>query len=279
MHFFFADDSTQEGYRQGMGSLVAFGGYLLEDSKLQHLSDQVNSAFLNLEIPIETEIKWSLPPGNWIRENLSDDGRASVYREVLQVLGRLGAVVVVAVWDSGRTTLKGDGAFDKCVDFIFERISIKLEKTDSSCLIIADRPGGGKVKEESFLEAFLERVQSGTEYAPPDRVLLNILTTSSKLVRHLQLADLVTSVTTAMVAKKYAYARSAFEQIKPLFLRNARGYVGGTGLKLYPDQLINLYYWVLGEDAYVRVAMNTGWELPMKRYPYHESEDSVGIPF
>ena len=279
MHILFADDSTQDGSRQGMGTLVSFGGFLLEASNLQGLDNRVNSVFSDLNVPIDTEIKWSLPPGNWIRENLEGDKRIEFYREVLQVLADLDAIAVVAVWDCGRTSLQGDDAFNRCVDFIFERVSIELSKLDSDCLVIADRPGGGKKQEEGFLEAFLQRVQTGTEFAPPDRVLLNLLTTPARLVRHLQLADLVTSITTAMVAMKYRYARPAFDQIRPLFMKNSLGYVGGTGLKLFPNQLTNLYHWVLGEDTYVRVGMNSGWGLPMRKFPYHDAEDSDGIPF
>lgn len=49
-------------------------------------------------------------------------------------------------------------------------------------------------------EAYLNRMTIGTDYVKRDRVLLNILTTPSHLVRGLQLADLVTGITTAAVA-------------------------------------------------------------------------------
>ena len=256
MDIFFGDDSKQKSSRKNLGDLVAFGGYLIQDTCIRPLASDVDEVLKSFHVPLDTEIKWSLPHGNWIRDNLPEFDKASLYQCVLEVLNKHNAVAVVAIWDCGRTTLKGIDAFEKCVDFVFERMSIHLAKNDSYCLIIADRPGGGKTQEETFLNTFIERLETGTEYVPPDRVLLNILTTPSKMVRQLQLADLITSISTAMVAKKYKYAKSNFEKIKPLLMKNSYGYIGGTGLKLFPDQLINLYHWIIEEDSYIRIGLS-----------------------
>ncbi|MDP1709077.1 MAG: hypothetical protein Q8L89_08465 [Gammaproteobacteria bacterium] len=79
---------------------------------------------------------------------------------------------------------------------------------------------------------------------------INMLTAQSRMVRHLQLADLVVSITAAMFAGQTKWASQYFELIKGTFIRNALGYIGGTGVKVYPDELINLYYWVLGEKQF-----------------------------
>src|ERR1700733_7134272 len=58
------------------------------------------------------------------------------------------------------------------------------------------------------------------EQVDPDRVLLTVLPTPSHLVRHLQLADLVTGIGTAMVCGAYEYAGPLFPRVKPLLIRN-----------------------------------------------------------
>jgi hypothetical protein len=116
-------------------------------------------------------------------------------------------------------------------------------------------------------------MEVGTEYVTPDRCLLNVLTTPSRLVRHLQIADIVVGTTTSMVAGKYRHAPPVFEEVRPMFIRNALEYVGGTGLKLFPDALVNLYHWVLREPAFTKAGSGTGWKLPARDYPY-QSDDA-----
>ncbi|MGE5542868.1 MAG: DUF3800 domain-containing protein [Bacillota bacterium] len=174
------------------------------------------------------------------------------------------------IWNTRRTPQKDQEAFDRCLDFAFERIEMHLETVGRVGLIVADRPGGGKKQDEQLLESFLDRVQSGTEYVPPKRVALNILTTPSHLVRHLQLADLVTGITTAMVAGNVKYAGPLIDFVRPLYIQNYLGQVGGTGVKLYPDALLNLYYWVLGEAAYGRTRYMAGYTLPREGLPYSQ---------
>ena len=272
MEVFFADDACTNGAREGMGKLMAFGGLLLDESALRPVEKAVAEILSEYGAPIDTEIKWSLKPDSWIRMNLFEEDRTNLYRRVLSVARENEGRSVVVIWDTGRTTLNEREAFPRCVNFAFERITWHLSKSDRYCVVVADRPGGGKKEEEAFLSCFLDAVQHGTEFVPPDRVLLNVLTTPSHLVRQLQLADLICSVTTAMVAGYYKYAKPVFEEIKPMFITNFLGYVGGSGLKLFPDDLINLYHWVLGEKAYTKASMMTGWGLPMKEYPYFEGD-------
>ena len=82
---------------------------------------------------------------------------------------------------------------------------------------------------------------------------MNVLTTPSHLVRHLQLADLITGITTAMVCGQYDYSRSLFPFVKPLLITNNQSTIAGTGLKIHPDkELLNIYHWVLGETLFHR---------------------------
>lgn len=272
MELFFADDSTHKGIRDGMGRIISFGGVFVSPEALMPLEQQITDICQKkYAIPEGEEIKWSPKKKSWIYENLHGESRTECYRELLQAALDHGVKAIVICWDEGRTRLKGERAFNKSLDFAFERISVHLEKQDTIGLMIADRPGGGHKQDEAFLSEFLERVSRGTVHVGPDRIALNILTTPSHLVKHLQLADLVTSITAAMVAGQDRYAGELFPLVKKMFISNHFGYTGGSGLKLFPDDLRNLYYWVLGEDAYVKVSMSGGIGLPHKGLPYAEN--------
>lgn len=271
MEVFFADDSTQKSVRKGMGTVVALGGVFVNEAQLRPLTACIDIIAKAAGIPHGEEMKWSPRKGTWIHEKLHGDARIDCYRKVLEAAAEHEARAIVICWDTGRTTLKGAKAFDKCVDYLFERMAVHLEKRNAHAILIADRPGGGKDQEEQFLADFVQRVQSGTAHVSPDRVLLNVLTTPSNLVRHLQLADLVTGITTAMVCGLDRFAAPLFPIVQKLLIRNHLNGVSGTGLKLFPDQLLNLYLHVLGEETFWRVGRGVGVGLPYAKFPYAKS--------
>lgn len=272
MDVFFADDSIQKGAREGMGSIVAIGGIFVEESALRPLSSTIDEIAIEFGVPKEEEFKWSPRKGTWIHSNLHAETRTACYLKILQAAVDHKVRGIVVCWDTGQTTLKGEKAFNKCVDFLFERMAVHLEKQDATAILVADRLGGGKDQEERFLSDFVYRVQNGTEYVVPDRILLNVLTTSSHLVRHLQLADLVTGITTSMVCGQYKYANPLFKSVKSILIQNHLGTIGGTGLKLFPDDLLNLYHHVLKENTFWRVGAGMGISLPYPKYPYENDE-------
>ena len=67
----------------------------------------------------------------------------------------------------------------------------------------------------------------GTGFVLPGNVALNLLTTPSHLLRHLQVADLVTGATVAAVAGS-RWSTTVFQSVRPLLIKNALGYVGGS---------------------------------------------------
>lgn len=273
MDIFFLDDSVQNGKRGGMGQLVAVGGILFKEEILQPIQDQVNAICSEFKMPIGCELKWSPSADNWIYKNLVGDDRLACFQRVLSAASELGARAIVVVFDTGRTSVKGVKALRKALDYVFERTTMHLERENRLGLMVADRPGGGKKQEDYLLESVLTTIQSGTDFVPPKQIPINIVTTSSRFVRHLQLADLIVGITTAMVGGKTKFAEPLFPLIKSTFVKNSFGYVGGTGLKLYPNELLNLYYWVLGEGTFSRVGMNTGWTLPWRDWPYFYNGD------
>jgi hypothetical protein len=263
---FFADDSAQKGGRTGMGKLIAFGGVFVEEAQLKPLGDAIDAVAAMYGLPEGTEIKWSPAKDNWIHDNLTGADRQSFYEEILEAAAASDARAMVVVWDTGRTSLEGAGAFEKCLDYVWERVEMHLKTMGRLGIIVADRPSGGQKGDEAFLEAFLVRTTAGTSYVLPERVQLNILTTSSHLIRHLQLADLVTGSTTGAVAGN-EFAVPLMRKVVPLLIRNYLGTIGGTGLKVFPDdQLVNLYFHVLGEDTYAKTRAMGGYTLPLKSW-------------
>lgn len=266
MDVFFADDSVQRPSRRGLGKLVAFGGIAFDETKLAPFSTAVNEILVGYGVPPDVELKWSPDPrkDRWLHDEFKDPERRSCYDDVLRAAREHGGRAIVVVWDTGRTSLKGSEAFDRCVDYVFERIETHLQKAGRLGLVVADRPGGGKPEEDAFLRSFLLRVTLGTEYKKGESVQLNVLTTPSHLLRHLQAADLVTGIAAGSVGgNRYALALAA--SLKPLLLRNALGTIGGTGLKLVPQELVNLHYHCFGEGSFAKVRAMTGWTLPAER--------------
>jgi len=250
MEIFFADDSTQRARRDTMGSLASFGGIMVNEDVIKPLGLAVDGIASEFGIPPNTEIKWSPGKDNWIYANLLGKDREECYTRLVNTTRQFEAKALVVTWAQGCSSLKGDAAFQRCLSYAFERITILLSKENKNGIVLADRPGGGRSEEDQLLASFLNRVRLGTEFVMPERVLLNILTAPSHMIRHLQIADLIVGATTAMVGGLYDYAPPIFDEIRPMFVRNSYALVGGTGLKICPDRLENLYYWVLKEDKY-----------------------------
>lgn len=268
MQLFFADDSARKGIRGGMGNLVAFGGILLDEKNLRPLNVAIDAICKQYGLPSKTELKWSPGKDNWIRSNLIKERRQECYREILVASRKHGAQVVVAISDMRRDKKQGKDAFLRCVDYALERVNMQVDNAGQYGLIVMDRPGGGKKEEDALLDDVLGTIENGTDFIDFKKICLNALTANSHHVRQLQVADLVTGITTAMVAGDVGYAAPLFCEIIPMFIKNKKDLIGGTGLKLYPDDLINLYHWLLGENRYVRKLGHV--DLPTARIAYFQ---------
>lgn len=262
MYFFFADDSSHKSARKALGKLLAFGGVLIAADKLRVLSAEIDAILAKYGAPANEEIKWSPRKGKWIYENLKDDARQQCYSEVLAVAAKAECKAIVVACDYEMRNLRPEWGFERCVTYALERVATYTANLQSEAVVIADRPSGGHKQADQFLAAFAEQLNDNHNHMVAGSFALNMLTAPSHMVRHLQVADLVVSITTAMLSGETKFASHFFEQIKPMFIRNALGYIGGTGVKVYPDELINLYYWVLGEKEFSKASLMTAWPLP-----------------
>lgn len=272
MEIFFADGTQQKGVRDGMGQLVSLGGIFVDAQALRPFAAAVDQIATVFGIPKGEELEWSPHEDAWIHQNLVGEDRTNCYRQVIEAARDLDVRALVVVWDTGRTILQGEKVMAKCLNYVLERISMYLATRNDSALIVADRPGGGNKQEDELLPNLVERVQEGTQNVVPDNVVLNILTTPSHLTRHLQAADLVTGITTEMVGGQYDTAAPLFDLIRPMLITSHFGTVGDTGLKLFPEELVNLYHWVLGEEAFSKAGHNGGFGIPNSEYPFGVDE-------
>ena len=272
MQFFFADDSSQSSARNGMGKLLAFGGVLVDASQLKPLAHDIDEIAAKYGLPPGEEIKWSPRKGSWIYENLKDDARLACYSEILLAANNRNCKAIVALCDYEMRNLKPEWGFERCVTYALERVSTHLTNAGQEAVIISDRPSGGHKEADQFLAAFLDHLSSAHNHMLEETFSLNMLTASSHMVRHLQLADLVVAITTAMFAGQTKWASQYFELVKSMFIRNALGYIGGTGAKIYPDQLINLYHWVLGEKQFSKAGVGMAWPIPSEKLRFHVND-------
>jgi hypothetical protein len=139
-----------------MGPVVSVGGVLIEEAQLRPLSAAMDAIARKFGVPENEEFKWSPKKGSWIYDYLHEGSREDCYREILEAAAAHNAKAAVVCWNTARTAEKDQAAFERCVDYLFERISMNLEDRGSSAIIVADKPGGGKDQEAEFLTNFVE---------------------------------------------------------------------------------------------------------------------------
>jgi hypothetical protein len=264
----FADDARQTSpTRPGMGPLVATGGLIIPADTCGWLETQIHQTCADAGFPEGEEFKWSPRRGTWMHSNLTGDRRRVFFDRVLGLARQARANAIVVVEDTNNRPAVADQtpAFDTVIMFI-ERVESLLQAHRSTGLVITDRPGGDRAAEDRFLTNCLEVLLTGTRYVTVERIPINVLSTSSHLVRLLQLADLVTSCTTAYVAGEANYAPAVFPAILAIAHRDY-DCVGGRGIKIHPDfRYRNLYHWLFGDEDFVR--FQGGVPLPMAGFAY-----------
>ena len=272
MHLAFVDDAQQaHPTRPGMRPLVATGGIVVPIDAAGNLESELGAICAAYGFPDGEEFKWSPDRDDWMRDNLVAARRRDFFAEVLGAAGQAGVVVLVMISDTEcnpATTGAPTPQFDTTVTFL-ERVHNYVDDEGSYAVVIADRHGGGTRQDTEFLVNCQRVLTRGTRYVTLDRLPINLVTTQSSLVRLLQLADLVTSCTTAFVAGENEYSPAVFEAILPLARREYNCY-GGRGIKIHPDfRYRNLYHWLLGDSHFTR--FQDGRPLPDPQLPYAEN--------
>ena len=273
MDIFFADDAKQNNpSRPGMGPLVAVGGIHVPRESVHPLERELTGLCEEFGFPRAEEFKWSPRRDSWMYGGLTGDRRTEFLRRALQLAANRNVRAIVVIEDTGFRRVNPQVSHEEDVAVLFlERVHNRLHAARTDGIVIVDRPGGVRRDEDEFLAMCLETLQTGTRYVRPERIALNVLSTPSHLVRPLQLADVVCSCTTPLVAGEAMHSPAVFELIRPL-LHSELQRVGGVGLKLHPDaRYANLYHWLVGDTHFVRYP--TGLPLPHRSYPYSTSPE------
>lgn len=258
MLFYFCDDSkVNTPTRAGMGPLVGVGGFCIDGESVGLAERALESTCTEYGFPNvvgSNEFKWSPGRTLWMREGLINDQRSQFYEAVLAIGLRFGikARVVINDRNCARANTQAQSHEHDVTTMLIERIQRSFVQCGGNGVIIIDRPGGGRPDEDDFLNGCIETVQNGTRYITPCNVCMNVLSSPSKYIRLLQLADLITGCTMAYVAGEQRYSPRIFQSIKPL-LETEEGVIGGYGVKLHPDfRYTNLYHWLLS-DTHARL--------------------------
>jgi len=273
VYLFFVDDAQQKPTRNGMGPLVATGGFGIPGDAARDLHARISRICIECGFPPREEFKWSPSANHWMRTNLINANRTQFFFQVIAAIKDAGAVAIVAIVDedaSPANSTAGSAKEDATILFL-ERVNSFLNSVRQDGLVIVDQPGGGRKDETKYLTSCMETLIAGTNYVNFDRIAHNVFTTPSHLSRMLQVADVITSCSLAAIAGEARYSPPVFDAIKGV-LRRDYDRLGGVGLKLHPDgKYANLYHWLLGDTHFVR--NQAGFPMPLRTYKYAEGPD------
>ena len=256
-----------------MGPLVAVGGFHLPGGGVRKLEIELDDLCRTTGFPYGEEFKWSPGSRAWMRRKLQFDQRRDFFLDALDLGRRCGVSAIVAARDttSRPASAHASDAEHDVVTLFLERAQNLLRPLGTDALVLFDRPSGNRKTEEKFLGRCIETMRSGTAFVEFEHLALAV-SADSRLVRVLQLADVIVSCTLARIAGEPVWAPPVFDGVRPL-LRAEGGRVGGVGLKLHPDlKYVNLYHWLLGDTHYRRGS--SGWQLPLPDKPYATSPDT-----
>ncbi|MCL0064474.1 hypothetical protein M1N84_01010 [Dehalococcoidia bacterium] len=153
----------------------------------------------------EEEIKWSPPKNCWIAKNLIGGNRISAYSNIIGLVKSFKGKIMVAVIQRDASRQSLIEAKWKCIEFVTERFQFYLQAhEDRKGLIIADFPGSGE-EEKKLLQDYYQLLEKGTKYVKPSNIVMNLLTTESRLNPALQVADLLVGITTRMCVNHHEY--------------------------------------------------------------------------
>jgi hypothetical protein len=245
---FYCDDARQERpSRPEMGPLVAIGYLHVPDERVHVLERALQRLCDEFGFPpgAEGEFKWSPSRRHWMRDNLVGDDRRMFFTKAMKLANGYGVTAGVVIADTVRLEVE---QMDDHLGWITQRLvthlELSLRAVDRVGLVVTDRPSGGRSDEDSFLEMAVQALRRGISFYHADRIAINVLSTPSRFVRSLQLADVVTSCTTAYVAGESEYSEAIFESVEKL-LTSRHTTKNGIAVDLYPEKkYVNLYYWL-----------------------------------
>lgn len=267
MDLVFVDDAQQtKPTRSGMGPLLAIGGLHVPEQSIQQLEGATESLCVEYGFPPHEIFKWSPGKELWMHKNLVGERRQDFFMRVLGLAKDNGAKAIVIIEDITSTTAtKAKTPQIDLIQLFLERAHHELASGQCGGMVVVSQPSGNRKSENKFLSSCIETLKSGTDYVKPDRIIY-VFCSPPRFIRLLQVADVVTSCTTAFVSGEDSFSPPVFDEIRAI-LATELGRIGGVGLKLHPDfKYGNLYHWLLGDSHFVRFMQ--GWPMPLPDRPY-----------
>jgi len=110
-----------------------------------------------------------------MHQNLIQAQRRAFFQAVLATLRKYAVETIVVLEDVESSTATGCATATEDVVVLFlERIANRLADTQSQGIVVTDRPGGSRTKEDEFLAGCAETVQAGTRFvALRDQILVS----------------------------------------------------------------------------------------------------------
>lgn len=277
MHFCFGDDAEQRNVtRRNMRGLVGAGGIFVDSNAMGELHERMDQLCEDAGFPSGPagEFKWSPGRELWMWDNLVGDERTNFFKDVVDSAAESGAFAAVVVVDvEASPATNANSPEEDATRLFLERASNRFSDRHGG-VVIVDRPSGGRSEENKFLASCIEHLEDQATFAVPERFAIPPIATQSRLIRLLQAADVITSCTLAYVGGESRWAPGLFERIRPMLAREL-GRAGGVGLKIHPDfRYANLYYWLLGDDVWVK--RGGGVSLPRNGLLYATDDGMTG---
>jgi hypothetical protein len=274
MRLIFVDDSKQTSKREHLGKLIALGAVSFPAENVRRFADSFVEVMSDFGVPPATELKWAPSKNSWFRQDENSTLQTAVRERILQIALENDVRAMVIVQDLETSPLHQiSSAETNVLTWLFERIERDLDGNSETAIVIFDKPGGGLEQEDTWLTKARLTTEAGTRYVPAKSLALPILTAPSHHHPQIQLADLIVgAVTGAVAGNRYGLELMPF--IKPLLRSGPRGLIAGFGLKIYPDRIHNLHYWVHGEKHVMYK-----WHqlpLPLKHLGHFSTDDGLG---
>ncbi|NJB66665.1 hypothetical protein GGQ74_000305 [Desulfobaculum xiamenense] len=259
MDIFFASDMCIDGLREGMGQLTCVGGVLVPEESLGALEKNIKAVCESHGVTGQRDL-W--PPQGGMSWDID-----VCCSQILAHAAEHGVRGVVALWDGGHAKTDACEARNECATCALDLVARSLDERQHYGLVVAGGAEGPEA-EDGALRTCFRAARDGEGCSHPERILLDALAARFEYVRLLQLAGIVVGVTACEVAGVIGDTNRLFQEVKPLLLRNKAGLVGGAGLRIFPNEEINLYKWVLGETYFSRIDRASGWFLPRAHFPW-----------
>jgi hypothetical protein len=100
MHFFFCDDSRQNGpAHQGMGPFISTGEIAFPDDSIKYAEDVINAISKEFGFPKCGEFNWSSGQDLWMRDNLMNERRTEFFSRIIEAIKELEVTATIIIED------------------------------------------------------------------------------------------------------------------------------------------------------------------------------------